>query len=147
MSNNVIEDLRDFYNNIGFFEFGFQVKTNVDILDIRLTNIIRIVNNMIYLFENGRDIYFEYMQCAKSIKTTDYVIGMQRILQVDDVQFVRAVLEEIKYQLYMFVLYTRNEDLDKPTTLARIRDVRYSIILVINRFKDRYSKNHYISEN
>lgn len=139
---NELENIREFYRNVELFEFAFQVNTNINILDIRLGNIIRIVNNMIYLFDNGMDIHKEYMQCAKSIKTTEYVIGHQNILQNEDVVFVQTILDELKILLHRFILCSKpDNDADKIVLLHRMREVRDRIILLVNRFKDKYSRN------
>ena len=138
---NESEDIREFYQKIEIFEFALELNTSIGILDIRLGNIVRIVNNMMYLFNNGQDIQNEYMQCAKSIKTTEYAIGAQHILQEDDVEFVRTILDELKVLLYRFVKHS-SDDEDRTVLLSRMREVRYYIILLVNRFKDRYNRNH-----
>lgn len=147
MTENVWANIRDFYSKVELFEFGVQVKTNVDILDIRLTNIIRIVNNMLYLFEIGRDVEFEYMQCAKLIKTTEYAIGIQRVLQDNDIEFVRRILDELKIKLYLILDNAKNTNRDRMYILSHIQSIREDIIAVVNRFKDCYSRNLYLCEN
>jgi len=139
---NEAENIREFYRKIEVFEFALELNTSIGILDIRLGNIVKIVNNMIYLFTNGNDIQNEYMQCAKSIKTTEYAIGSQHILQEDDVAFVRTILDELKVLLYRFIKHS-GDDEDRTILLFRMREVQYYIVLQVNRFKDRYNRNRF----
>lgn len=95
------EELIEKYENVTIFGPGFQISTDLTVIDIRLDSLMKIGNHILSDLRTGyHRNQFKYNQFIRIIKTTSQSIRSQNIMIDTEVEFICKILDDIKQRFY-----------------------------------------------